>query len=99
MMDQLLDTADDDLSRAAMDPLAALRVKCQTLTTALRISLLALSCHGQKEDFARQIAQNIDTIIAIKDKWNGQASQEDSGQAAIQSLIEESQQESQQGNP
>lgn len=77
MLDQLLDSAEDDLSREAMDPLAALRAKCATLTVALRMCLLALSCHGQQEDFARQIAENLDTIVKLKEVWNEAESQED----------------------
>jgi hypothetical protein len=86
-MDQLLDSAEDDISRASMDPLAAVRAKCATLTVALRMSLLALSCHGQKKDFARQIAQNLEQIVQIKAQWDDIESQE-KGQQVISEIAE-----------
>jgi hypothetical protein len=89
MLDQLLDTAEDDLARASMDPLAAVRAKCATLTVALRMCLLALSCHGQKEDFARQIAQNLDQIVDLKTRWNEESDQESIRQKVVENLISE----------
>jgi hypothetical protein len=86
MLDQLLDSAEDDLSRAALDPVAAVRAKCATLTVALRMCLLALSCHGQKEDFARQIAENLDQIVSLKTRWNEESGQEEIGERIIQGI-------------
>ena len=88
-LDQLIDSAEDDISRAALDPVAALRAKCATLTVALRMCLLALSCHGQKKDFARQIAQNLDQIVKLKEVWDDIESQETNGQKVVQEIIGE----------
>lgn len=76
-IDQLLDAAEDDLAREALDPLAALRTRCTTLTVALRVTLLALSCHGQKETFIKEIAQNLNTFVQLKEVWNQNERQED----------------------
>lgn len=94
MLDQLLDSAEDDLSREAMEPVAAVRAKCATLTVALRMCLLALSCHGQEKDFARQIAENLDTIVRLKTVWNEQESQEDNGREIVAGLAAEEARES-----
>lgn len=87
MLDQLLDSAEDDISRAALDPLAALRAKCATLTVALRMCLLALSCHGQTKAFAGQIAKNLDTIVQLRKVWDDSENQERAGQE-IESINE-----------
>ncbi len=70
LLDNLIDSAEDqDLSTLSKDPLAALRTRVETLTTALRVALLALSCHGQTEAFAQKVAVEIKQILELKKAW------------------------------
>jgi len=70
LLSNVLDTAEDDITRSALDPVAALRTRVETLTTALRISLVALSCHGQKKDFIIKASHEIAQIVQLQEAWN-----------------------------
>jgi hypothetical protein len=64
-----VDSAADDIALAALDPIAALRTRVDTLTTALSVALIALSCYGQKESFVIKAAQEIHKINELKEAW------------------------------
>jgi hypothetical protein len=75
LLGKLIDSTEEDLSLSALDPLHALRMRVESLSTALRITLIALSCYGQKESFIRKASQEIGKLLSLQEAWDSQEAQ------------------------
>jgi len=78
LLSNLIDNTEDNLSLSAIDPIQALRMRVDSLTTALRITLIALSCYDQKASFIRKASQEITKLLNLQEAWQ-QESQESQG--------------------